>query len=119
MISLPFRKLFYDSIPINDSISISIGNKITFHPKNDIAYGQDHGFHRCVPHNIQFEIDNFITNERFSIKADGYGHHSYSGDKGKYGNGKIYISLSAIRDKTDQFNIKQTHQTYIEKKKII
>ena len=67
---------------------------VRFPKDNKINYGQDMGFHRGVPSDVDFEIEEF-TDDRVRLIADGYGVLGKGGNK--YGNGSIYVNKKDMK----------------------
>jgi len=81
--------------------------KIIAHENNEILYGQDFNFYKGLPSGIEFEAkvfkwENDIPTE-IVLESYGYGKLSPYDNK-SYGNGKIYVYLSRLKE-NDKLNI--------------
>jgi hypothetical protein len=61
---------------------------VKFPKDNKIVYGQDFGWYKGVPSDVDFEVEGIIQN-RINLVADGYGRLGGN----KYGNGSICVYL--------------------------
>jgi hypothetical protein len=81
--------------------------KIIAHENNEILYGQDMQCYKGLPANIKFDAkvfkwENDIPTE-IVLESYGYGQLNPYDNK-SYGNGKIYVYLSHMKEK-DKLNI--------------
>ena len=81
--------------------------KIIAHKNNEILYGQDMQFYKGLPANIEFDAKVFKWNgnepEEIVLQSYGYGQLNPYDNK-SYGNGKIYVYLSHLKE-NDRKNI--------------
>lgn len=62
---------------------------------NRIGYGQDFGFHRGLPVDVDFTVTR-EGDHGFSLIAHGYG---LMGVPGGYGNGRLFVSRRSLTSK--------------------
>jgi len=80
--------------PLDKNLYIS--KCFIFPENNDIPWGQDFCCYRGdIPHNIKFELTDFINDERVTLRAKGYGVISRTEEKA-YGNGSICVEIKDI-----------------------
>lgn len=66
-----------------------------FPENNNVPWGQDFCcFRDNAPSGIKFELTAFISNERVTLRAYGYG--MISGDRNSYGNGALCLEIKDI-----------------------
>jgi len=81
--------------------------KIIAHENNEISYGQDFQFFKGLPSGIEFDAKVFKWKdnepEEMVLEAYGYGQ-LIPYDRKSYGNGKIYVYLSHLKE-NDRINL--------------
>lgn len=75
--------------------SLYLNKYFIFHKDNTLPWSQDFCcFSDNAPHDIQFLLYKFITDERVFLRAHGYG--IISNETGSYGNGSICMEIKDI-----------------------
>ena len=84
----------------NDSNAFVTGSLsfVKFKPDNNMRYGQDFGFLKDIPSDIQFYPIEETSNGLMVFVGDKHGIRPHHNLQGTYGNGAIYVFKSDMSD---------------------
>ncbi len=75
--------------------NLYLGKRFKFPENNEISWGQDFfEYLGNIPHNVEFEITDFLVDEQVILR--GYGYGIKGKDKESYGNGAICVEIKDI-----------------------